>query len=69
MQSRRFSLIESITNILVGYLVAVGSQIVIFPMFGYAIKLEDNFLIGLWFAMISVVRSYFLRRCFNAIKK
>jgi hypothetical protein len=64
-QSRRHSLIESITNVLVGYGVAVISQIVIFPFFGIKVKLSDNLLIGLWFTVISIVRSYTLRRIFT----
>lgn len=65
MQTRTHSLIESCTNVLVGYLVAVGSQIAIFPMFGVHLPVGDNFLIGLWFTAISIVRSYAIRRVFT----
>lgn len=64
MQSRRHSFIESLTNIAIGYLVAVGSQIVIFPMYGIECRPADNFIIGLWFTGVSLVRSYLLRRWF-----
>lgn len=64
-QSRKHSLFESIVNVLVGYLVAVGSQILIFPMFGIHIPVRDNFLIGLWFTAVSLIRSYCIRRVFN----
>ena len=66
MQSRFASFIESIVNILIGYGVAVGSQLVIFPLFGINIPLSDNLAIGLWFTAISLVRSYVVRRMFNA---
>ena len=66
MQSRLGSLIESIANILIGYGVAVASQLAIFPLFGIAIPLTDNLLIGLWFTAISLARSYVVRRAFNA---
>jgi len=66
MQSRLGSLIESIVNIAIGYGVAVASQLVIFPLFGIVIPLSDNLLIGLWFTAISLVRSYAVRRAFNA---
>jgi hypothetical protein len=67
-QSRRHSLIESITNVLVGYGVAVISQIMIFPFFGIKVKLSDNLLIGLWFTAISIIRSYTLRRIFTNMR-
>jgi len=69
MQTKKFSLIESISNVVVGYLVAVGSQIIIFPFFGIHIPMRDNFIIGLWFTVVSVIRSYSLRRIFNKLKK
>lgn len=53
-------------NIAIGYGVAIISQIVIFPLFGIHIPLRDNLLIGLWFTGISLVRSYAIRRWFNA---
>lgn len=65
LQSRRMSAVESVTNISVGYGVAVLSQILIFPLFDINVPVRDNFLIGLWFTGISLVRSYMLRRFFN----
>ena len=64
-QSRKASVVEAVANVAVGYLVAVGSQIVIFPAFGISCRLRDNFLIGAWFTVISLARSYALRRVFN----
>jgi len=64
-QSKRHSVIESIVNVMVGYGVAVLSQIVIFPMFNIHIPLSDNLTIGLWFTGVSIVRSYSLRRFFT----
>jgi len=64
-QSKRMSFVESLTNVAIGYLVAVGSQVVIFPFFGIHIPLKDNFMIGAWFTVVSIVRSYALRRAFN----
>lgn len=64
-QKRKHSAIESITNVLVGYGVALLSQIIIFPMFGMEVSLHDNIQIGMWFTAISLIRSYILRRVFN----
>ena len=68
MQSRKFSLIESITNVLVGYCVALLTQIMVFPLFGMAVTLGDNLKIGAIFTVVSIIRSYVLRRVFNRIK-
>ena len=65
MQTKLQSLLESLTNITIGYLVAVGSQIVLFPFFDINISVADNFIIGLWFTLISLVRGYAVRRWFN----
>ena len=65
-QTRIESLIESIFNILIGYGVALLSQIAIFPMFGINVPISTNLWIGAWFTVISLVRSYVIRRFFNA---
>jgi hypothetical protein len=66
MQSKLGSLIESGVNILIGYFVALISQIVLFPFFDIYISLETNLYIGAWFTLISLIRSYIVRRWFNA---
>ena len=65
-QARLGSLIESAINILIGYSIALLSQLLIFPWFGIHIPLSDNLLIGAWFTLISLLRSYIIRRWFNA---
>jgi hypothetical protein len=66
-QLRRHSFIESISNVAVGYGVALLSQIIIFPMYGIHIPIGTNIMIGVWFTIISIIRSYVLRRIFNKI--
>lgn len=65
-QTRLGSLIESLMNILIGYVVALISQMVIFPWFRIVVPLSTNLWIGAWFTVISLVRSYVIRRWFNA---
>jgi len=65
-QTKLGSLIESLMNIFIGYGVALLSQILIFPMFDIHISLSTNLWIGAWFTLISLVRSYVIRRWFNA---
>lgn len=64
-QSCRMSFIESATNIAVGYTLAVCTQLLIFPAFGLTASLGDNLAIGLVFTVVSLGRSYGLRRLFN----
>lgn len=66
-QTRKHSLIESLANVVVGYGVAVATQIAVFPLFGIETSLSANLGIGLVFTVVSIVRSYALRRVFNAI--
>lgn len=64
MQSKTHSVMESLANTVIGYVVAVASQLMVFPMFDIHIPLQDNLLIGLWFTAISLARGYLVRRWF-----
>ena len=66
-QSRLMSLVEATTNVVVGFLLALLTQIVMFPMFGVVVSIGDNFLIGCVFTAVSIVRTFVLRRLFEAI--
>lgn len=67
-QSRAMSLIESLANVAVGYGVAVVTQILIFPIFGLHTTLAQNFMMGAIFTVVSIGRSYALRRLFEEIR-
>ena len=67
-QSRLMSFCEAIANVTVGYGVAVLTQILIFPMFGLHTTLAQNLQMGAVFTVVSIVRSYVLRRVFEAIR-
>ena len=67
-QSRAMSLVESIVNVIVGYCVAVVTQVLIFPSFGVHVTLAQNLKISAAFTMISICRSFALRRMFEAIR-
>lgn len=64
-QSRRHSLLESCANTVCGYVVAVSSQLLVFPLFDIHIPMRSNLGIGLWFTGVSLARSYVIRRWFN----
>ena len=67
-QSRLMSLVESIANVIVGYGVAVATQILIFPVFGLQTTLAQNLKMGAVFTIVSLVRSYALRRLFERFR-
>ena len=64
-QSRRMSLIEAIINTVVGLALAVGIQLAAFPVFGIKVGIADNLIIGVIFTVVSIGRSYVLRRLFE----
>ena len=69
MQTRIQSLLEAFANVAIGYLVAVGAQLLVFPLFGINVPLSSNLLIGAFFTAVSIVRSYVVRRLFNKLHR
>jgi len=65
MQTKKRSMFESITNVVIGFGVAVISQRLVFPMFDIHVPISDNIGIAVWFTVISIARSYAIRRIFN----
>ncbi len=65
MQTRLMSLVETLTNIAVGLVISLISQLVIFGAYGIELSFHQNVEIVLWFTAISIVRSYVIRRVFN----
>lgn len=67
-QSRLMSLVEAIAKVAVGYGVAVVTQILIFPLFGLHTTLVENLKMGAIFSIVSIARSFVLRRTFEAVR-
>ena len=67
MQSRLMSMIEAIANVLVGFWVSVLAQMLVLPLFDLQVSFGQSIGMGLIFTVVSLVRSYLLRRAFNAI--
>jgi len=67
-QSRVMSLVEAVTNVVVGFLLALLTQMAIFPMFGLVVSVADNLVIGSIFTAVSILRSFALRRVFEAVR-
>ena len=68
-QSRWMSFVESVANVLVGYGVAVLTQMLVFPLFGMRASVSDNLLIGVIFTVVSLARSFTLRRVFEGLRR
>ena len=64
-QPKGMSLTESIINILMGLLINVTAQIIVFPLFGMYITFGQTMQIAMIFTVISIIRSFALRRAFN----
>jgi len=65
MHTKKQSLIETTTNIVVGMIVSFFSQKIIFPYFNLQVSTHQNIVITIFFTIISFVRGYGLRRFFN----
>lgn len=66
MQTKKHSLIESITNVLSGLLISwLAWHLIISPIFKIYPNNTDIVLISVIFTILSIIRSYFIRRIFN----
>jgi hypothetical protein len=65
-QTRIGSLIEAVFNTCIGFSINYTANLFIFPLFGFHITPGANFVLGMIYTVISVVRSYCIRRWFNA---
>jgi len=65
-QSKLESLAEIGFNVLVGWIIGLVAQIFFFPLIGIEATFSQNFVSSVVFTVISIVRSYVIRRWFNA---
>lgn len=65
-QSKKMSLLESVVNTAIGLVVAMVATAAICKAYGIPMTWENNLIITFWMTVISVLRSYLLRRLFNA---
>jgi len=64
-QTKSRSMFEACINTCIGYVIALISQLVIFPIMGIHVPLSTNIIISLWFLGVSLIRGYIIRRYFN----
>lgn len=58
-------MVETLSNVIIGFALNYASNLLILPIFGFHISLVANFELGLLYTIVSVIRSYCLRRWFN----
>ena len=66
MQSKRESMIETLTSVFVGWLIGVILNMLVLPLFDYNITVVDSLWVSLIFTAVSVIRGYIIRRWFNS---
>lgn len=64
-QPRAVSALEAVTNVVVGYGLAVMAQFAVFPVFGLAVTVSQSLGIGAVYTGLSLIRAYLLRRLFD----
>ena len=69
MQSKKQSLIESLTSTTIGIIIGILLNLTILPIFGYPVSLADSLWISVIFTIVSIIRSYIIRRWFNSKEK
>lgn len=66
-QSKLMSWLESIINIAVGFGISLAAQMFFLPLLGVSIDFRQNLIFALIMTVISIIRSYTLRRVFEAL--
>lgn len=69
MQTKRQSFIEACINTLIGYVITLLFSPLIYWLCGITYKLSQLGLVVLYFTILSVARSYVIRRFFNKKEK
>ena len=67
-QTKLHSVIESITQTLIGLLTSILIQVVLYPLLGIPVTFKQNLIITTVFFAVSIVRGYIIRRLFNKQK-
>lgn len=67
--SRAASAIEAIANTVLGFAVSFFASLLILPLFGFDVTASQSFWITVFFTVISLARSYFIRRLFIRIHR
>jgi hypothetical protein len=66
MQTKSRSLIESVTSTAIGLVINTCLNIVIFKCLSIPVTLVQNMWVAVIFTVVSILRQYIVRRCFNS---
>jgi len=69
IRARYLHIMESITNVVVGYLINLLLIHLLLHSLGYNIQLHENAKMGAIVVSVSFLRGYYIRRIFNNIVK
>ncbi len=64
-QTKLMSFIEACANVVIGFGINFAANLLVLPLFGFAVSASSAFQIGLIFTVISIARGYVIRRWFN----
>lgn len=66
-QTRKGSTLEAATNMIFGMALSWFVGLLVYPMMGFEITHAQNTTIVVLFTLVSLIRSYALRRIFNGL--
>ena len=64
-QSKKQSVVESVTQTMIGLITSIAVQLIIYPLMGIPVSFKQNLIITAIFFTVSIIRGYVVRRLFN----
>lgn len=68
-QLKRHSLLEAFIGTAIGFGVSWLANMLVLPLFGFSVTASAAAWIGVIFTIVSVIRSYYVRRLFNYLHR
>lgn len=65
MQNKKHSIVESITQTIIGLGTSITIQVILYPIMDIPVSFEQNLIITAVFFVVSIIRGYVVRRVFN----
>jgi len=62
------SLIESATSVVLGFIITILIQYLIYPLFGIEVPASEAFFISIIIVFSAFVKNFIVRRVFNSLK-